>query len=57
VVVTQPGAPGPDATLPRTGSPIGLTILLAALAVMLGTAAIRFGQAETPPERGDADSH
>jgi hypothetical protein len=41
----------PGAPLARTGSPIGTTLLLAALALTLGAVARRFGRVATVPQR------
>ena len=47
--VVSPDVPAPTQTLPRTGSPIRGTLLLAALALALGAVTIGFGQREPPP--------
>lgn len=49
-VITQPDASAPAVPLARTGSAIGTTLLLAAIALTLGVVAIRFGRPKaTPP--------
>ena len=44
-----PDVPGQTQTLPRTGSPIRTTVMLAALTLGLGVLTIRFGRREPPP--------
>lgn len=41
---TRTGAEGPDGVLPRTGSPIGSSLLLAGAALVLGMLAFRLGR-------------
>jgi len=46
---TTTSGPVPPATFPRTGSPVGIPVLLAVTALVLGAVAMRLGRAQAKP--------